>query len=115
MRPSNLTKASTVTHSMCGPGTRWCAPADAMFDFPGMHVTEVQVDDQQRSAPPSPGPGWARRALLQGLLLTVNHGLPFSAHVRNGLTGASRFSSSNLAMRVQLLLLVSTAHCRLGT
>jgi len=48
MRPSNLTKAPTVTHCMCGPGTRWCARADAMFDVPGMHVTEVQVDDQQR-------------------------------------------------------------------
>jgi hypothetical protein len=48
MRPSNLTKAPTVTHCMCGPGTRWCARADAIFDVPGMHVTEVQVDDQQR-------------------------------------------------------------------
>jgi len=33
---------------MCGPGTRWCTRADAIFDVPGMHVTEVQVDDQQR-------------------------------------------------------------------
>jgi transposase len=33
---------------MCGSGVRWCARADAMFDVPGMHVTEVQVDDQQR-------------------------------------------------------------------
>jgi hypothetical protein len=48
MRPSNLTKAPTVTHCMCGPGTRWCARADAIFDVPGKHVTEVQVDDQQR-------------------------------------------------------------------
>jgi transposase len=37
-----------VTHCMCGSGARWCARADAMFDVPGMHVTEVQVDDQQR-------------------------------------------------------------------
>jgi transposase len=33
---------------MCGPGTRWCTRADAIFDVLGMHVTEVQVDDQQR-------------------------------------------------------------------
>ena len=37
-----------MTHCMCGSGVRWCARADAMFDVPGMHVTEVQVDDQQR-------------------------------------------------------------------
>jgi hypothetical protein len=37
-----------VAHCMCGSGVRWCARADAMFDVPGMHVTEVQVDDQQR-------------------------------------------------------------------
>ncbi|HEY6812921.1 MAG TPA: ISL3 family transposase [Propionibacteriaceae bacterium] len=37
-----------MTHCMCGSGARWCARADAMFDVPGMHVTEVQVDDQQR-------------------------------------------------------------------
>jgi transposase len=33
---------------MSGPGTRWCTRADAIFDVLGMHVTEVQVDDQQR-------------------------------------------------------------------
>jgi hypothetical protein len=33
---------------MCGSGARWCARADAMFDVPGMHVLEVEVDDQQR-------------------------------------------------------------------
>ena len=33
---------------MCGSGVRWCARADAMFDVPGMHVLEVEVDDQQR-------------------------------------------------------------------
>jgi transposase len=47
-RPSCLTKAPTVTHCMCGPGVRWCARADAMFDVPGMHVLDVEVDDQQR-------------------------------------------------------------------
>src|SRR4029453_10884884 len=63
MRPSNLTKAPTVTHCMCGPGTRWCARADAMFDVPGMHVIEVQVDDQQR-------------LVLTGGSYWVEHGCP---------------------------------------
>jgi len=35
---------------MCGSGVRWCARADAMFDVPGMHVLDVEVDDQQRLA-----------------------------------------------------------------
>jgi transposase len=35
-----------VTHCMCGSGARWCARADAMFDVPGMHVTQVQVDER---------------------------------------------------------------------
>jgi hypothetical protein len=33
---------------MCGSGARWCARADAMFDVPGMHVLDVEVDDHQR-------------------------------------------------------------------
>jgi hypothetical protein len=33
---------------MCGSGVRWCTRADAMFDVPGMHVLEVEVDEQQR-------------------------------------------------------------------
>ena len=33
---------------MCGSGVRWCARADAMFDVPGMHVLDVEVDDRQR-------------------------------------------------------------------
>lgn len=37
-----------MTHCMCGSGVRWCARADAIFDVPGMHVLEVEVDDQQR-------------------------------------------------------------------
>jgi len=37
-----------VTHCMCCSGVRWCTRADAMFDVPGMHVLEVEVDDQQR-------------------------------------------------------------------
>ena len=37
-----------MPHSMCGSGARWCARADAIFDVPGMHVLDVEVDDQQR-------------------------------------------------------------------
>jgi transposase len=37
-----------VSHSMCGSGARWCARADAIFDVPGMHVLDVEVDDRQR-------------------------------------------------------------------
>src|SRR5215210_5235499 len=33
---------------MCGSGARWCARADAIFDVPGMHVLDVEVDDQSR-------------------------------------------------------------------
>jgi transposase len=33
---------------MCGSGVRWCARADVMFDVPGIHVVEVQIDDEQR-------------------------------------------------------------------
>ena len=33
---------------MCGSGARWCARADAIFDVPGMHVLDVEIDDQQR-------------------------------------------------------------------
>jgi transposase len=33
---------------MCGSGARWCARADAIFDVPGMHVLQVEVDDQER-------------------------------------------------------------------
>lgn len=35
-----------MPHSMCG--ARWCARADAMFDVPGMHVLDVELDDRQR-------------------------------------------------------------------
>ena len=37
-----------MAHSMCGSGARWCARADAMFDVPGLHVLDVEIDDQQR-------------------------------------------------------------------
>ena len=37
-----------MPHSMCGSGARWCARADAIFDVPGMHVLDVEVDDRQR-------------------------------------------------------------------
>ncbi len=30
-----------MDHCRCGPGARWCALADALFDVPGMHVLEV--------------------------------------------------------------------------
>jgi transposase len=33
---------------MCGSGARWCARADAIFDVSGMHVLDVEHDDQQR-------------------------------------------------------------------
>ncbi len=33
-----------MPHPMCG--ARWCARADAMFDVPGMHVLDVQLDDR---------------------------------------------------------------------
>ena len=33
---------------MCGSGARWCARADAIFDVAGMHVLDVEIDDQQR-------------------------------------------------------------------
>jgi transposase len=33
---------------MCGSGARWCARADAIFDVPGMHVLDVEIDDRQR-------------------------------------------------------------------
>jgi transposase len=33
---------------MCGPGARWCARADAIFDVPDMHVLDVEMDHQQR-------------------------------------------------------------------
>jgi transposase len=36
-----------VTHCMCGPGARWCGRADAMFAVSGMHVLDVEVDDQR--------------------------------------------------------------------
>ena len=29
-------------------GARWCARADAIFDVPGMHVLDVEMDHQQR-------------------------------------------------------------------
>jgi transposase len=33
-----------MTRSMCGPGARWCARADAIFDVPDMHVLDVGDD-----------------------------------------------------------------------
>jgi transposase len=32
----------------CGPGVRWCARADALFDVPGMHVLDVDRDKDGR-------------------------------------------------------------------
>ena len=37
-----------MSHFMCGSGARWCARADAIFDVPGMHVLDVEVDGRQR-------------------------------------------------------------------
>ena len=75
-----------MPHFMCGSGARWCARADAIFDVPGMHVLDVEVDDRQRlvltvesgqlerglpfvrgarGRPRPPGPDAARRAVLR--------------------------------------------------
>jgi hypothetical protein len=32
----------------CGPGARWCARADALFDVPGMHVLDFGRDEDGR-------------------------------------------------------------------
>ena len=32
----------------CGPGARWCARADALFDVAGMHLLDVDRDDRGR-------------------------------------------------------------------
>jgi predicted deacylase len=32
----------------CGPGVRWCARADALFDVPGLHVLDVARDEDGR-------------------------------------------------------------------
>ena len=66
-----------MTHCMCGSGARWCARADAMFDVPGMHVLDVEVDDQQR------------------LVLTVEsdqleHGCPVAGCSRSGTAAGCR-------------------------
>jgi hypothetical protein len=37
-----------VPHPMCGSGARWCARADAIFDVPGMHILDVDVDEPAR-------------------------------------------------------------------
>ena len=37
-----------MPHFMCGSGARWCARADAIFDVPGMHLLDVEVDDRAR-------------------------------------------------------------------
>ncbi|MDQ4490833.1 ISL3 family transposase [Sinomonas sp. ASV486] len=34
-----------MDHCTCGPGARWCARADALFHFPGLHVLGVCADD----------------------------------------------------------------------
>jgi transposase len=36
-----------VIHCRCGPGAFWCGRADAMFAVSGMHVLDVEVDDQR--------------------------------------------------------------------
>lgn len=33
-----------MDHCTCGPGGRWCARADALFDVPGMHIVGVARD-----------------------------------------------------------------------
>jgi transposase len=35
-------------HSMCGPGARWCARADAIFDVAGLHLLDVEDDSDGR-------------------------------------------------------------------
>jgi transposase len=37
-----------MDHPTCGSVARWCARADAIFDVPGMHVLDVEVDHEQR-------------------------------------------------------------------
>lgn len=32
-----------MDHDRCGPGVRWCARADAMFNVDGMHVLDVRL------------------------------------------------------------------------
>jgi len=34
-----------MDHDRCGPGARWCARADAMFNTSGMHVLDVGHDE----------------------------------------------------------------------
>jgi len=38
----------TVANFTCGPGARWCARADALFNLPGMHVLDVKGRDDAR-------------------------------------------------------------------
>jgi len=37
-----------MDHFTCGPGARWCARADALFNLPGMHVLDVKGRDDAR-------------------------------------------------------------------
>jgi hypothetical protein len=70
-----------VTHCMCGSGVRWCARANAMFDVPGMHMLDVEVDDQQRLVLT-----WSRisfsTALLAGVSLSRVTSFSFVASIR---------------------------------
>jgi transposase len=34
-----------MQHCTCGPGTRWCARADALLDVAGMHLLAVAHDE----------------------------------------------------------------------
>jgi len=36
-----------MDHDRCGPGARWCARADAMFDAAGMHVLDVRREGRR--------------------------------------------------------------------
>ena len=65
-----LGDCSTVPHSMCGQGARWCARADAIFDVPGMHVLDVRsmisaltTPDQHAGRYPAVTHAQIRRAL----------------------------------------------------
>ena len=35
-----------VSDWRCGPGARWCARADALFNVPGPHVLDVEHRDR---------------------------------------------------------------------
>ena len=67
---------------MCG-SVRWCARADAIFDVPGMHVLDVEVDDRAtagvdgRVGPAEPGcPTCGVLAVGHGRRARVLHDAP---------------------------------------